>query len=51
MNAIADKLHLLETVAPNDALLASMLEMVLLHGFITKGMNDRCSLLEGDRHG
>ena len=30
MNAIADKLHLLETVAPNDALLASMLDKVLV---------------------
>ncbi|MDZ4251843.1 MAG: hypothetical protein U1A72_04630 [Sulfuritalea sp.] len=29
MNAIAEKLHLLETVAPNDALLASMLDKVL----------------------
>ena len=29
MNAIADKLHLLKTVAPNDALLASMLDKVL----------------------
>ena len=29
MNAIADKLHLLEMVAPNDALLASMLDKVL----------------------
>lgn len=29
MNAIADKLHLLETVVPNDALLASMLDKVL----------------------
>ena len=29
MSAIADKLHLLETVAPNDALLASMLDKVL----------------------
>jgi hypothetical protein len=29
MNAIAEKLHLLETIAPNDALLASMLDKVL----------------------
>ena len=29
MNAIAEKLHLLETVARNDALLASMLDKVL----------------------
>ncbi len=29
MNAIAEKLHLLETVAPNDALLSSMLDKVL----------------------
>ena len=29
MNAIAEKLHLLETVVPNDALLASMLDKVL----------------------
>jgi len=29
MNAIAEKLRLLETVAPNDALLASMLDKVL----------------------
>jgi hypothetical protein len=29
MNAISEKLHLLETVAPNDALLASMLDKVL----------------------
>lgn len=29
MNAIAEKLHLLETVAPNDAILASMLDKVL----------------------
>ena len=29
MNAIAEKLHLLEAVAPNDALLASMLDKVL----------------------
>jgi len=29
MNAIAEKLHLLETVAPNDTLLASMLDKVL----------------------
>ena len=28
MNAVAEKLHLLETVAPNDALLASMLDKV-----------------------
>jgi len=29
MNAIAEKLHLLETVAPNDAQLALMLDKVL----------------------
>lgn len=29
MNAIAEKLHLLETVVPNDAQLASMLDKVL----------------------
>ena len=29
MNAIAEKLHLLETVAPNDAVLAAMLDKVL----------------------
>ena len=29
MNAIAKKLHLLEAVAPNDALLARMLDKVL----------------------
>src|SRR3989304_1753853 len=29
MNAIAEKLHLLETVAPNAALLASLLDKVL----------------------
>jgi hypothetical protein len=29
MSAIAEKLHLLEKVAPNDALLASMLDKVL----------------------
>ena len=29
MNPIAEKLHLLETVAPNDAVLASMLDKVL----------------------
>ena len=29
MSAIADKLHLLESVAPNDAQLASMLDKVL----------------------
>jgi len=29
VNAVAEKLHLLETVAPNDALLASMLDKIL----------------------
>ena len=29
MNAITEKLHLLESVAPNDAVLASMLDKVL----------------------
>lgn len=29
MNAIAEKIHLLESVAPNDASLASMLDKVL----------------------
>ncbi len=53
MNAIAEKLHLLESVAPNDALLASMLDKVLgaVADQYRQKLSGYCSRLEDfERH-